>query len=802
MTTSTPKTPQNLASFSTKLTHSVSRQSINLSSLISKKHQQRVSASNGGLVQSSSMSIDILPCSPSLEYDPSKVSTITSSQNNHARSTLTPRLMIRESILTKCAKKPISTPGPSNRRRTIANLDFSGIGPLSPDVSSTRNLGAKKKNRRSNICRDQFLSFVFQKEASPPKSASKPIPKLNFEILSYESASSDEDVDWEMLRNSGESTPKVLPKSGSKRKFLKPCKSPNTNQSEKDKGFLKDAPVSTLELTKNSIEKNEELNEQKNIEFVGANVESKEENAQTRNGGIAPAVTKEDVWNVVAGSHKETCSQNIISISNKTVRNKRKNEFTFGLSSKRIKTDHCKVRKKSPQPVSSSLLKQENPVSVRCEIDRSKINEELTRCPTDPTSERAEQAVLNNLTDLTQKAHVLTGTVIYVDFRSDHENRGNVLKKVAKEIGATVVDKFTAGVTHVIFKDGSKITYQKAKKAGIHIVSAAWLERSRNEGKIMPEAEFPSVSAEKYDTPGLFPKIKKMKSMQPKTLFEDFKAAERAYERKQKMIEKKILKEMEAKRLRNPSLQIKYPPHEHYYKGSPHFARKTSTKSASNSTLNDVLKEIQSLNDSPIKFEKTISPVISSPKSPSDTDFDTPLARRLANKYQSPAMTKNVLTSASSPACLVRSEGVEKGGSHNDVTRVESINDCCDTPLKLREVLPKSSKTDGPRRRQDKSSYSEVDNVENTSPSIAQHQNRKLLKFHTPFKVSASENNDEYLNQTSSERGKKFVLSSKATASDSSLTLAEQRKRKLDDSLLKDEETCHLVETPSKRMRV
>merc|ERR1711910_199656 len=106
-------------------------------------------------------------------------------------------------------------------------------------------------------------------------------------------------------------------------------------------------------------------------------------------------------------------------------------------------------------------------------------------------------------------------------------------------MGASVVDKLVASVTHVIFKDGSRITYRKAKK----------------EGRKMPESEFPSVSAEKYDTPGLFPRIKKMKSMQPKTLAEDFEAASKTHDRKLKMSEKKLLKEKEAKKLRNPILK-------------------------------------------------------------------------------------------------------------------------------------------------------------------------------------------------------------------------------------------------------
>merc|ERR1712002_1173399 len=122
----------------------------------------------------------------------------------------------------------------------------------------------------------------------------------------------------------------------------------------------------------------------------------------------------------------------------------------------------------------------------------------------------------------------------------------------------------------------------------------------------------------------------------------------------------------EAKKLRNPVIKIKYPPHEHYYKDSPHFARKSKNKVASDSSLNEVLKEFQTMNGTPIKLDMTKSPILS-PKSPSESDFDTPLARRLANKYLSPVVSRNILTSASSPAILTcPAAQEEEAEDHND----------------------------------------------------------------------------------------------------------------------------------------
>ena len=47
------------------------------------------------------------------------------------------------------------------------------------------------------------------------------------------------------------------------------------------------------------------------------------------------------------------------------------------------------------------------------------------------------------------------------------------------------------------------------------------------------------MSKEKYDSPGLFPKFRKTKSMQPKTIEEDFEAAGKSLKRKQKILSRK-----------------------------------------------------------------------------------------------------------------------------------------------------------------------------------------------------------------------------------------------------------------------
>jgi len=95
----------------------------------------------------------------------------------------------------------------------------------------------------------------------------------------------------------------------------------------------------------------------------------------------------------------------------------------------------------------------------------------------------------------------------------------------------------------MVFKDGSLATYNKAKKLGIHIVSTTWIESCKSEGHKVDEALFPTVSKERYDSPGLFPRIRKAKSMQPKTDEEIHKKIEAQLRKKNRQAAKKAEEE-------------------------------------------------------------------------------------------------------------------------------------------------------------------------------------------------------------------------------------------------------------------
>ena len=70
-----------------------------------------------------------------------------------------------------------------------------------------------------------------------------------------------------------------------------------------------------------------------------------------------------------------------------------------------------------------------------------------------------------------------------------------------ERLGATIVPNFSKKVTHVIFKDGSKAVYDKAKKLGIPVLSYLWVCACKDNGECVPVDGFPSISSQDYDSP-------------------------------------------------------------------------------------------------------------------------------------------------------------------------------------------------------------------------------------------------------------------------------------------------------------
>jgi len=306
----------------------------------------------------------------------------------------------------------------------------------------------------------------------------------------------------------------------------------------------------------------------------------------------------------------------------------------------------------------------------------------------------------------TQGAPVLEGVKIYVDFRTGHENLGKAIETKALELGATISGKLATDVTHVIFKDGSLANYRRAKRVGAHIVSAKWLEDSREHGKKMAESEYPTVSRDKYESPGLFPKLRKLKSMQPKSLEEDFQAASKSLDRRLKIQARKNLIEVGKSNSEQKGLPTKRPPHNLYYKGCEKFYKRKSKENS----LQELMKEIQSSPGAgvvtPVKL-LTSNASASSPVSPSSSEFDTPLAVRLARMYQSPLDPKSrtslgtplrASVSSSTPSRPATAFVVDETQEEAiEASNVEIVPKDCD---KIKEVTkPSEAKSRGRKRK-------------------------------------------------------------------------------------------------------
>lgn len=66
-------------------------------------------------------------------------------------------------------------------------------------------------------------------------------------------------------------------------------------------------------------------------------------------------------------------------------------------------------------------------------------------------------------------------------------------------MGATVRDSFTRDITHVVFRDGSFMTFEKAKLVKAKLVSVLWLDATRRNRFRVPESKYPALGVQAYD---------------------------------------------------------------------------------------------------------------------------------------------------------------------------------------------------------------------------------------------------------------------------------------------------------------
>ena len=254
--------------------------------------------------------------------------------------------------------------------------------------------------------------------------------------------------------------------------------------------------------------------------------------------------------------------------------------------------------------------------------------------------------------------YLLEGVVAVVEVRTGNENRSDCVKNRLQSIGAKVAETLNTSCTHLVFKDGGLSTYNKAKKMGLHIVSVSWIEACRNEGTLLPEANYPCSNRERYENPGLFPKLRKAKSMQPKA-HEDFLRTlnmriNRKEKAKQRTEEKaEAHRKAEKDRLYNPfTYRVRHPFQDHFY-NSPTTGQNMDSNKKSSAKNGDILHQLQYYascgTESPIFSEfaspgkvkrmnrhdlrsEEKKPIPETPSPSTSDDLNTPFVKRLANR--------------------------------------------------------------------------------------------------------------------------------------------------------------------------
>ncbi|XP_065898907.1 microcephalin-like isoform X2 [Dysidea avara] len=152
----------------------------------------------------------------------------------------------------------------------------------------------------------------------------------------------------------------------------------------------------------------------------------------------------------------------------------------------------------------------------------------------------------------------LVGVIAYVDVRSGKgrcENRSKAVAKQLDNLGATIAKRLTNDVTHIVYKDGHPGTLEHAKSHSCNLVSVLWVNACVSSNNIAPEGKYPAIFDENSD-PVVLGKIKRIKSMQPKSLDEE--EITRSVQKKRKVMKsKQILSEVRTPLQENEEHEVK-----------------------------------------------------------------------------------------------------------------------------------------------------------------------------------------------------------------------------------------------------
>ena len=196
-----------------------------------------------------------------------------------------------------------------------------------------------------------------------------------------------------------------------------------------------------------------------------------------------------------------------------------------------------------------------------------------------------------------------------------------------------------------MFNDGLWSTYKKAVKKKAHLVSVTWIEECKKAQTIVSEKRFPPFDMEKYASPSLYKKFKRVRPLHPD--FEGKGERKIRRRRRKKLVHEVIENEpqIELPIVRTHKTPVKV----------PEFLKAASEK-------NELIKTLLSVADIGPEYEK----VINKPVTPSLSDEEEmamPMAVRILRKILTPQCSSELPSSE-----------VEGGGRINTRHMTDALN--------------------------------------------------------------------------------------------------------------------------------
>lgn len=179
----------------------------------------------------------------------------------------------------------------------------------------------------------------------------------------------------------------------------------------------------------------------------------------------------------------------------------------------------------------------------------------------------------------------------------------------------------------MVFNEGLLSTYKKAIKREVHLVSVSWIEECKKAQTIVSERLYPPFDMEKYESPNLLKRFRKVRSLQPD--YDDMGEQKRKKRRQKKLVAD--IKENEP--------EIKLPEALTYKKPIkvPEFLQNISNE-------NGLVRTLLSVADIGPEYEQ----IVNRPDSPTlseEEDISIPLAVRLLRKILTPQSSPELTSS-------------------------------------------------------------------------------------------------------------------------------------------------------------